>query len=77
MFNVFKLSLQSDQMEHYIPRSLVYALLWAMSGDAKLKARKELGDFIRGVTTVPLPPPSQMGIIDYEVRLLCTVNSFL
>jgi dynein heavy chain 1 len=67
MFSLFLL--QQDQLERYIPKSLVYALLWSMSGDAKLKIRKEFGDFIRGITTVPLPPQPQVSIIDFEVAI--------
>ena len=64
---VYILFLQSDQLERYIPKALVYALLWAMAGDGKLKVRQELGDFIRGVTTIPLPAQQTMPIIDFEV----------
>jgi len=46
----------------------VYALLWSFAGDAKLKVRSDLGDFIRSITTVTLPPTNNMPIIDYEVR---------
>lgn len=45
----------------------MYALLWSFAGDAKLKVRSDLGDFIRSVTTVPLPPSTHIPIIDYEV----------
>ncbi|XP_077870638.1 cytoplasmic dynein 1 heavy chain 1-like [Saccoglossus kowalevskii] len=61
--------MQSDQLERYIPRYLVYSLLWSMSGDGKLKTREELGDFIRGVTTIPLPPSTSTPVIDFEVSM--------
>jgi dynein heavy chain 1 len=38
-----------------------------MSGDGKLKIRKEMGNFVRGVTTIPLPPTTNNAIIDFEV----------
>lgn len=57
-----------DQMEKYLPKALVYALLWSMAGDSRLKIRQDLGDYIRKVTTVPLPP-SNIAIIDYEVSI--------
>jgi len=44
----------------------VYALLWSFAGDAKLKVRSDIGEFIRSVTTVALPPMTE-NIIDYEV----------
>lgn len=58
-----------DQLEQYIPRALVYSLLWSFAGDAKLKVRCDLGDFIRSVTTIPLPSSSGAPIIDYEVNI--------
>ncbi|CAG9813267.1 unnamed protein product [Phaedon cochleariae] len=60
-------SLSNDCLEKYIPKCLVYSVLWSFAGDAKLKVRQELGDFIRSVTTIPLPPNNNMSIIDYEV----------
>ncbi|XP_063237430.1 dynein heavy chain, cytoplasmic isoform X2 [Bacillus rossius redtenbacheri] len=61
--------LPGEQLERNIPKCLVYALLWSFAGDAKLKVRSDLGDFIRSVTTVPLPPSNNMPIIDYEVTI--------
>ncbi|XP_044735865.1 dynein heavy chain, cytoplasmic isoform X10 [Chrysoperla carnea] len=61
--------LPPEQLERYIPKCLVYSLLWSFAGDAKLKVRSDLGDFIRSVTTVPLPPTSNVPIIDYEVSI--------
>nr|CAD7194334.1 unnamed protein product [Timema douglasi] len=61
--------LPNEQLERYIPKCLVYALLWSFAGDAKLKVRSDMGDFIRSVTTVPLPPTSNVPIIDYEVSI--------
>ena len=40
-----------------------------MAGDGRIKVRHELGEFIRGVTTIPLPPTTNMSIIDYEVSV--------
>lgn len=49
---------------------LVYSLLWSMSGDGKLKIRKEMGNFVRGVTTIPLPAATNNAIIDFEVIMM-------
>ncbi|CAG2102482.1 unnamed protein product, partial [Medioppia subpectinata] len=60
--------MQHDVLERFIPRSLVYGLLWSFAGDAKLKVRSDLGDFIRSITTIPLPPANSVTpLIDYEV----------
>jgi dynein heavy chain 1 len=62
--------LEPDPMERFISKSLVYGILWSFTGDAKLKTRHELGEFIRSTTTIPLPPPnSQVPIVDYEVTM--------
>lgn len=59
----------ADQLEQYIPKALVYSVLWSFAGDAKLKVRIDLGDFVRSVTTVPLPGAAGAAIIDYEVSM--------
>ncbi|XP_066987022.1 dynein heavy chain, cytoplasmic isoform X2 [Macrobrachium rosenbergii] len=61
--------MQCDQLERYIPRCLVHSLLWSFAGDGKLKARTDMGDFIRNCTTIPLPPSTNNPIIDYEVAI--------
>ncbi|KAK6637160.1 Dynein heavy chain, cytoplasmic [Polyplax serrata] len=61
--------LTNEQLEAYIPKCLVYSLLWSFSGDSKLKVRSDLGDFIRSVTTIPLPGSTTLPIIDYEVNV--------
>lgn len=62
--------LSTDQLEQSIQKGLVYSLLWSFAGDAKLKVRSDLGDFIRSITTVPLPNSSSGApIIDYEVNM--------
>ena len=48
---------------------LVHSLLWSISGDCKSKERQDLGDFIRGVTTIPLPPNPAHPVIDFEVSI--------
>ncbi|CAG0895372.1 unnamed protein product, partial [Cyprideis torosa] len=58
-----------DQLEKFVPKSLVQSILWSFAGDCKLKGRAELGDFISSATTIPLHPTAggTMPIIDYEV----------
>ncbi|KAL5291956.1 DYNC1H1 family protein [Megaselia abdita] len=58
-----------EQLEQYIPKSLIYSILWSLAGDAKLKVRVDLGDFVRSVTTIPLPGVQGTPIIDFEVNL--------
>lgn len=57
-----------EQLESYVPKTLIYAILWSFTGDAKLKVRADMGEFIRTIVTVPLPPSSSgSSIIDFEV----------
>ncbi|XP_037072682.1 LOW QUALITY PROTEIN: dynein heavy chain, cytoplasmic-like [Pollicipes pollicipes] len=60
--------LTPDQLEAYVPRALVHALIWSFAGDGKLKTRDQLGEFIRGSTTIALPPTAG-SIVDYEITL--------
>ncbi|KAJ3613107.1 hypothetical protein NHX12_019361, partial [Muraenolepis orangiensis] len=57
----------NEQLERYMQRYLIYAVLWSFSGDGRLKIRGELGEYIRRITTVPLPAAPNIPIIDYEV----------
>ncbi|KAK7504322.1 hypothetical protein BaRGS_00004626, partial [Batillaria attramentaria] len=58
--------MQTDHLERYMSKYLIYSLVWSITGDSRLKVRQELGDFLRGITTVPLPPSNAL-VIDYEV----------
>lgn len=61
--------LSNEQLERYISKSLVYAILWSFAGDAKLKARSDFGDFIRSITTIPLPAQTHIPIVDFKVDI--------
>lgn len=54
----------------FLQKYLIYAVLWSFSGDGRLKMRAELGEYIRRITTVPLPSAPNVPIIDYEVQPL-------
>lgn len=59
----------SEQMEQYVPKSLIYSLLWSFAGDAKMKVRHAMSDFVRSITTIPLPPITTVPILDFEVGM--------
>jgi dynein heavy chain 1 len=59
--------MQSDQVEKYASKCLVHAILWSFTGDAKLKVRNAMGEFVRSATTIPLPPNINAPILDFEV----------
>ncbi|TGZ69850.1 hypothetical protein CRM22_003509 [Opisthorchis felineus] len=60
--------MSADQIESYVSKSLIYAIIWSMCGDGRLSTREELGNYLREITTIPLPPTGAP-IIDYEVKL--------
>lgn len=55
-----------DQLEMFINKSLVNSIIWSMAGDGRSSVREQMSEFVRQVTTIPLPPPGT-SIIDYEV----------
>ncbi|KAL1922601.1 uncharacterized protein VTP21DRAFT_10140 [Calcarisporiella thermophila] len=60
----------NDQLEAYLTKRLVYCIIWSFAGDTKLDLRAELGNYVRGITTIELPP-NLVGtsIIDYDVQI--------
>ncbi|CAB4481707.1 unnamed protein product [Rhizophagus irregularis] len=60
----------ADHLESYVTKRLVIGVIWSFSGDAKLDLRAKLGDFVRGITIVDLPPASPgSSVIDYDVQI--------
>ncbi|CAG8466762.1 5969_t:CDS:10, partial [Racocetra fulgida] len=60
----------AEHLDGYVTKRLVLGVIWSFSGDAKLDYRAVLGDFVRGIATVDLPP-AQVGstLIDYDVQI--------
>jgi len=59
--------MKGDHLRDYILNSLIFDVLWAFTGDAKLQARNALSDFIReNIHTIDVPPSQ---LIDYEVLI--------
>lgn len=59
--------MKGDHLRDYILNSLVFNVLWAFTGDAKLASREAMSDFIReNVHTIELPPNQ---LVDYEVLM--------
>lgn len=61
--------LSPDQLDNYVQKRLLYALVWCFAGDSKYNHRRELSKFIRRSTTITLPPDADHDIIDYFVSL--------
>ena len=56
----------SDQIKAYVPRYLIFCLIWCFSGDGKMSYREKMEDFICSTTAIPVPPGTTP-IIDFEV----------
>ncbi|TIA73231.1 hypothetical protein E3P91_01529 [Wallemia ichthyophaga] len=64
----FPLSIQ--HVEQYINKRLLVAIVWAFTGDTKLDLRLEMGDYLRGLTTIELPIIGDgMSLIDFDVNV--------
>lgn len=62
--------LEDEQVEAYVSKKLLLALVWSFTGDCPLGDREIFGRYACGLTTVELPPLSEGGaIIDYDVSL--------
>ncbi|GAB7350693.1 hypothetical protein MBLNU459_g1254t2 [Dothideomycetes sp. NU459] len=62
--------LEAEQIESYISKKLVLALVWSLVGDCPLTERKTFGDFVASLATLDLPPLVDQGsMIDYDVSL--------
>ncbi len=45
-------------------------MVWAFTGDGKLKCREDMGEYIAKVTTIKVPEAAVGPIIDHEVSVL-------
>lgn len=64
--------LENEQIEQYVAKKLITAVVWSFTGDCTLAQRKVFGDFVAGMATVDLPPSVMDGessIIDFDVIL--------
>ncbi|KAJ5782973.1 hypothetical protein N7457_004747 [Penicillium paradoxum] len=61
--------LDSEQIESYISKKLLLALVWSLTGDCPLADRKAFGQYITGMSTIDLPPDGDSSLIDYDVTL--------
>ncbi|KAF2754571.1 cytoplasmic dynein-like protein 1 heavy chain 1 [Pseudovirgaria hyperparasitica] len=62
--------LEDEQIETFLSKKLMLALVWSLTGDGPLGQRKLFGDRISGLTTVDLPSITEStSLIDYDVAL--------
>lgn len=62
--------LGQEQVESYLTKKILLALVWALAGDCPMEQRKAFGDHIAGLTTLDIPTLSvSSSLIDYDVSL--------
>lgn len=62
--------LDPEQVEAYVSKKLLLALVWSLTGDCPLGDRKLFGDYIAGLCTFGSPLlESNSSLIDYDVTL--------
>jgi dynein heavy chain 1 len=62
--------LESEQVESFVTKKMLLAIIWAFSGDCPLKERRTFGEYIAGLTTIDTPLLSAASsLIDYDVSL--------
>lgn len=62
--------LDSEQIESFISKKTLLALIWALAGDCPIKERKVFGEYVAGLSTTDTPLLSETSsLIDYDVSL--------
>ncbi|KAH8912297.1 hypothetical protein BR93DRAFT_871202 [Coniochaeta sp. PMI_546] len=62
--------LDSEQVEAFISKKLLLALVWALTGDCPLLDRKAFGDKLAGLATFGSPPiDGASSLIDFDVSI--------
>ena len=62
--------LEAEQIQAFVSKKLLLALVWALCGDCTLSDRKHFGSFVGGLSTFDLPLLGETAsLIDYNVSL--------
>ena len=62
--------LDDEQVESYISKKTLTALVWALAGDCPVLERKAFGDHVTNLITFDVPPlTAASSLIDYDVSL--------
>lgn len=61
--------MSNDQIEAYMRRWVVFAILWGLGGSETLRKREEFSKEIHKFASVPLPNPEGPPLLDYEVSI--------
>ncbi|OXV07592.1 hypothetical protein Egran_04643, partial [Elaphomyces granulatus] len=62
--------IEPEQIESYISKKLLLALVWSLTGDCPLGDRKSFGEYLTALSTIDPPPLSDSSsLIDFDVSL--------
>ena len=62
--------LDHEQIESFVSKRMLLALIWALAGDCPMGERKSLGDHVANLTTFAMPALNlSTSLIDYDVTL--------
>ncbi|KAF9889413.1 hypothetical protein FE257_007314 [Aspergillus nanangensis] len=61
--------LDPEQIEGYVSKKLLLALVWSFTGDCPLSDRQSFGQFVSGLSTTDLPPDGIQSLIDFDITL--------
>ncbi|KAH1518925.1 dynein heavy chain [Aspergillus fumigatus] len=61
--------LDHEQIQSYISKKLLLALVWSFTGDCPLADRQAFGQFVSGMSTTELPPDGASSLIDFDITL--------
>ncbi|XHG04755.1 hypothetical protein AWENTII_008001 [Aspergillus wentii] len=61
--------LDSEQIESYISKKLLLALVWSFTGDCPLADRQSFGQSVSALSTIELPPYNESSLIDFDITL--------
>jgi len=71
-YNVYhaEFPLDPEQIDAFVSKKLLLAIVWSFVGDGLLTIRKQFGDFITNMTNIDLPSLDETtSLIDYDVTL--------
>jgi len=62
--------LDDEQIESFVSKRILLALIWSLTGDCPLNERKAFGDLVAGLTTIDAPRFGEgASLIDFDVSL--------
>ena len=62
--------LDTDQVESFVSKKMLLAMIWSFTGDCPLRERKKFGEYVAGLITFDTPLLSESAaLIDYDVSL--------